>query len=60
MNAIELETAYTQLANAIERVGPSEVEAMLATLCLSLMSTCASEPVLAAIEQAERLSKAKS
>jgi replication-associated recombination protein RarA len=60
MNAIELEVAYTQLANAIERVGPPQVETMLATLCLALMSTCASEPVLAAIEQAERLCKATS
>jgi hypothetical protein len=60
MNAIELEVAYTELANAIDRVGPSQVQPMLATLCLSLMSNSASEPVLAAIAQAERLSKASS
>jgi hypothetical protein len=57
MTATDLEAAYTELANAIHRVGQDKAQLMLATLCLSLISDREnSEVVLKAIAQAERLS----
>jgi hypothetical protein len=56
MNPIDLEAAYTELANAIDRVGQEKAQLMLATLCLSLISERDdSAEVLKAIAQAERL-----
>jgi hypothetical protein len=56
MNAIDLEIAYTELANAIHRVGQDKAQLMLATLCLSLISERDNgAAVLKAIAQAERL-----
>jgi replication-associated recombination protein RarA len=56
MNPINLEIAYTELANAIHRVGQDNAQLMLATLCLSLISEREnSDAVLKAIAQAERL-----
>jgi hypothetical protein len=56
MNPIDLEITYTELANAIHRVGQDKAQLMLATLCLSLISErqdCAA--VLQSISKAERL-----
>jgi replication-associated recombination protein RarA len=56
MNAAQLETTYTELANAIHRVGAEKAQLMLATLCLSLISEHKdNEAVMKAIAQAERL-----
>jgi hypothetical protein len=56
MTAIDLEAAYTELANAIHRLGHDRAQLMLATLCLSLISERDnSDTVLKAIAQAERL-----
>jgi hypothetical protein len=56
MNPSDLEATYTELANAIERVGKDKAQLMLATLCLSLMSERDDgEEILRAIAQAERL-----
>jgi hypothetical protein len=56
MSPIDLEVAYTSLANAIHRVGQDKAQLMLATLCLSLISERGdSAAVLKAIAQAERL-----
>jgi hypothetical protein len=56
MIASELEATYTELANAIHRVGADKAQLMLATLCLSLMSEHGNvDAVLKAIAQAERL-----
>jgi hypothetical protein len=56
MNPIDLEVAYTELANAIDRVGQDKAQLMLATLCLSLISEREDRAnILKAIAQAERL-----
>jgi hypothetical protein len=56
MNATDLESTYTELANTIHRVGTDKAQLMLATLCLSLMSEHGNvDAVLKAIAQAERL-----
>jgi hypothetical protein len=56
MNPIDLDAAYTELANAINRIGQEKAQLMLATLCLSLISERDdSAEVLKAIAQAERL-----
>jgi hypothetical protein len=56
MNSIDLDAAYTELANTIHRVGQNKAQLMLATLCLSLISEHDdSAKVLKAIAQAERL-----
>jgi hypothetical protein len=56
MNPSDLEIAYTELADAIHRVGQNKAQLMLATLCLSLISEHGDgATVLKAIAQAERL-----
>lgn len=50
----DLDQAYTQLAQALTRVGPTQAPLFLSTLCLSLISRQAdAAPVLALIQQAE-------
>ncbi|MDI9334398.1 MAG: hypothetical protein QM533_08460 [Cytophagales bacterium] len=56
MNSLELDTAYTALAEAIGRVGEENTQIMLATLSLSLIAKLEnSDAALLLIEQAEKL-----
>ena len=58
MTSEHLDHCYTELAQALERVGPERATLMLATLALRLMSQQpGAETVLPLIAQAERLSK---
>ncbi|GAB1576544.1 MULTISPECIES: hypothetical protein [Bordetella] len=55
----DLDQAYTQLAQALTRVGEAQAPLFLSALCLSLISRQAeAAPVLALIEQAERAVRA--
>lgn len=59
MNATNIETLYTELANAIDRVGVEKAQIFLATLALSLISEHGDAAKVAElIAQAERLAKA--
>jgi hypothetical protein len=56
MQANELDTAYTALAEAIGRVGEGNAQLMLATLSLSLIAKLENaDAALALISQAEKL-----
>ncbi|HYG42917.1 MAG TPA: hypothetical protein VEA17_08350 [Bordetella sp.] len=55
MTESDLDLAYTQLAQALTRVGDAQAPLFLSALCLSLISRQdAAAPVLALIEQAEQ------
>lgn len=61
MQANDLDTAYTALAEAIGSVGESHAQLMLATLSLSLVAKMDNlEMALILIKQAEKLTKEKS
>jgi len=54
MTESDLDLAYTQLAQALTRVGEARAALFLSALCLSLISRQGeAAPVLALIEQAE-------
>ena len=58
MNAQDLDTAYTALAEAVGTAGPEHAQLMLATLALSLLSRQDDlQAVLALIAQAQRLAR---
>lgn len=58
MIASDIDTLYTELANAIHRVGPDKAQLFLATLALSLLSEQKNgSAAIALIAQSERLAK---
>lgn len=59
MTESDLDQAYTQLAQALTRVGAAQAPLLLSALCLSLISRQEdAAPVLALIEQAEHATRA--